>query len=169
MSTQPASGQAPAFDTSVAHQARIYNHWLGGKDNYAADRRAADEAAAAYPGVVSGARANREFAILHAISDDEDPWGIVASLLAAVPAGSYLVMSQPASDIDPDEIAEATKRLNRLSHQEFTLRGHAGVSRFFDGLELLPPGVVRVEEWRPCSDLESCNLSAMWGGVGRKP
>ena len=128
MSTQPASGQAPAFDTSVAHQARIYNHWLGGKDNYAADRRAADEAAAAYPGVVSGARANREFAILHAISDDEDPWGIVASLLAAVPAGSYLVMSQPASDIDPDEIAEATKRLNRLSHQEFTLRGHAGVS-----------------------------------------
>jgi DNA-binding winged helix-turn-helix (wHTH) protein len=45
----------------VAHQARIYNYWLGGKDNYAADRQAADAAVAAYPGVASGARANRQF------------------------------------------------------------------------------------------------------------
>src|SRR5262249_54952052 len=51
----------PAFDLSVAHQARIYDYWLGGKDNFAADRKAAEAAAAAYPGVVSGSRANRQF------------------------------------------------------------------------------------------------------------
>ena len=48
----------PAFDTSVAHQARIYDYWLGGKDNYAADRKAAEAAIAAYPGVATGARAS---------------------------------------------------------------------------------------------------------------
>ena len=58
----PGSGDDhPTFDTSVAHQARIYNYWLGGKDNYAADRKAAKEAVAAYPGVATGARANRQF------------------------------------------------------------------------------------------------------------
>ena len=257
----------PAFDVSVAHQARIYNHWLGGKDHFAADRRAAEEAAAAYPGVVTGARANRQFlaravrhlaegagirqfldlgtgipaannthevaqeaapesrvvyvdydpvvlaharvllasndqglvdyldadlretdailekasrtldfsqpvaimliAILHAIGDDDDPYRIVAKLMDAVPPGSYLALSHVASDIDAEQIAEATARLNQLSHQHFTLRDHGQVLRFFDGLELLEPGVVRVEEWRP-GELETRYASAMWGGVARK-
>jgi hypothetical protein len=77
-------------------------------------------------------------------------------------------MSHVASDIDPEKIAEATERLNHLSHQHFTLRDHAQVTRFFDGLELLEPGVVRVEEWRPVSELERQNRSAVWGGVARK-
>jgi hypothetical protein len=258
----------PAFDTSVAHQARIYDYWLGGKDNFAADRKAAEEAAAAYPGVVTGARANRQFlaravrhlaagagirqfldigtgiptannthevaqaaapdsrvvyvdydpvvllhaqallasnmqglvdyvdadlrdtgtileqasrrldfsqpvaimliAILHAIGDDDDPYRIVAKLMDAVPPGSYLVLSHVASDIDPEQIGDATARLNQVSRQHFTLRDHAQVLRFFDGLELLQPGVVRVEEWR-ASELETRNRSAVWGGVGRKP
>ena len=106
-------------------------------------------------------------AILHAIGDDDDPYRIVAKLMAAVPRGSYLVLSHVASDIDPDQIAEATARLNRLSHQHFTLRDHAQVMRFFNGLELLEPGVVRVEEWR-ATEPETRHRSAMWGGVGRK-
>jgi len=58
----PASeDDLPALDTSVAHQARIYDYWLGGEDNFTADRKAAEEAAAAYPGVVTGARANRQW------------------------------------------------------------------------------------------------------------
>ena len=263
-----ASGaDQPTFDTSVAHQARIYDYWLGGKDNFAADRKAAEEAFAAYPGVVTGARANRQFlaravrhlaadagirqfldigtgiptannthevaraaapesrvvyvdydpvvlsharvllasdneghvdyldanlrdtdtileqasrtldfsrpvaimliAILHAIGDGDDPYQIVAKLMDAVPPGSYLALSHVASDIDAELIAEATARLNQLSHQHFTLRDHAQVLRFFDGMELLEPGVVRVEEWR-ASELETRHLSAMWGGVGRK-
>jgi hypothetical protein len=52
---------SPAFDVSVAHQARIYDYWLGGTDNYPADQIAAQAAVAAYPGVATGARANRQF------------------------------------------------------------------------------------------------------------
>ena len=59
--TAPAFGQAPAFDTSVAHVARVYNYWLGGKDNFAADRAAAEQAMAAFPGIALSARANRAF------------------------------------------------------------------------------------------------------------
>jgi hypothetical protein len=261
-------GDHLTFDTSVAHQARIYDYWLGGKDNFAADREAAEEAIAAYPAVASGARANRQFlaravrhlvgtegirqfldigtgipsannthevaqsvaadcrvvytdydpvvlaharallasndqgvtayldadlrdtgtileqaaetldfsrpvaimlfAILHAIGDDEDPYQIVNQLVSATVPGSFLVLSHPGSDIDPEKIAEATDRLNRLSRQHFTLRTHDQVSQFFGGLELAEPGVVRVEEWRPESDLESRNVSAMWGGLARK-
>src|SRR3984957_15827051 len=54
-------GAPPDFDTSHAHSARIYNYWLGGKDNFAADREAAELAIAANPGILSDVRANREF------------------------------------------------------------------------------------------------------------
>ncbi len=59
--TAPGPGDAPAFDTSVAHVARVYNYWLGGKDNFAADRAAAEQAMAAFPDIVYSARANRAF------------------------------------------------------------------------------------------------------------
>jgi DNA polymerase III psi subunit len=59
--TEPEPGDAPAFDTSVAHVARVYNYWLGGKDNFAADRAAAQQAMAAFPDIVHSARANRAF------------------------------------------------------------------------------------------------------------
>jgi S-adenosyl methyltransferase len=50
-----------SFDTSVAHIARVYDYWLGGKDNFEADRQAGEEALAAYPDLVSSVRANRAF------------------------------------------------------------------------------------------------------------
>ncbi len=59
--TAPVPTDAPAFDTSVAHVARVYNYWLGGKDNFAADRAAAEQAMAAFPDIVHSARANRAF------------------------------------------------------------------------------------------------------------
>jgi hypothetical protein len=92
----------------------------------------------------------------------------VTRLVDAAPAGSYLVISHVASDIDAEKIAEATERLNQLSHQRFTLRTHGQVTRFFDGLQIIEPGLVRVEDWRPVSELEHHNRSAMWGGVARK-
>src|SRR5215469_12547609 len=57
----PADTQAPGFDTQHAHSARVYNYWLGGKDNFAADREAAEQAIAANPGIVTDVRANRAF------------------------------------------------------------------------------------------------------------
>jgi hypothetical protein len=54
-------GGLPPFDTSVAHVARVYNYWLGGKDNFAADRAAGEAAIKAFPNIVLSARANRAF------------------------------------------------------------------------------------------------------------
>ncbi len=50
-----------AFDTNVAHSARVHDYWLGGKNNFAADRAAGDAVIAAYPGIVASVRANRAF------------------------------------------------------------------------------------------------------------
>jgi hypothetical protein len=58
---QPPATQPTLFTPDVAHPARVYNVWIGGKDGYAADRRAAAEVAACRPQVVAGARANRAF------------------------------------------------------------------------------------------------------------
>jgi S-adenosyl methyltransferase len=55
-----ASGR-PTFDTTVAHSARVHDYWLGGEDNFAADRAAGDAVIAAYPGIVMSVRANRAF------------------------------------------------------------------------------------------------------------
>jgi S-adenosyl methyltransferase len=108
-------------------------------------------------------------AIMHLIGDADDPYGIVSRLMAAVPSGSYLALSQVASDIQAEQMAEAAKRYNRLAHETQSHRTHAEVSRFFDGLELVEPGVVPVHEWRPDSGTTAGRRSAMWGGVARKP
>jgi hypothetical protein len=258
----------PTYDTSVAHVARVYNYWLGGKDNYAADREAGDQAIEAYPDIVLSVRANRAFlartvrylageegirqfldigtgipaannthevaqsvasdsrvvyvdndpvvlsharalltsqpegateyidadlrdtqkilaqaaqtldfsrpvavmliAIMHAIGDDEDPYAIVSTLMEAVPPGSYLVLSHVASDIVPAQAADMIRRLNRLMFEKTTPRRQADVARFFDGLNVLEPGVVRVQQWRPGTETEANTPSNMWGGVGRK-
>jgi hypothetical protein len=60
-SRQPGEPDPAVFDTGVAHPARVYNYWLGGKDNYAADREAAEQAIAANPNILPGVRANRAF------------------------------------------------------------------------------------------------------------
>lgn len=58
--------------------------------------------------------------------------------------------------------------MNKLMHTRLTFRNHDQVVGFFDGLELLEPGVVRVPDWRPVTDADRANPAAVWGGVGRK-
>ena len=59
---EAAGGPAPSgLDTSVPHIARVYDYWLGGKDNFAADREAAEQVIAAYPGILRDVRAQRAF------------------------------------------------------------------------------------------------------------
>jgi S-adenosyl methyltransferase len=108
-------------------------------------------------------------AVLHLIGDDDDPRAIVARLMDAVPAGSYLALSHVASDIEPEAMAEMARRLNRLLAEPGTYRSEAQVTGLFDGLQLVPPGVVRIQQWRPDTEAEATARAAMWGGVARKP
>jgi len=256
------------LDTGVAHPARVYDYWLGGKDNFAADREAAEQVITANPNVLPGVRANRAFLgravrflaaeaglrqfldlgtglptventhevaqaiapecrivyvdndpivlaharalltsaqrgttayvqgdvrdtervlagaaatldfskpvavmalmILQYVRDSEDPHGIVARMLDAVPSGSYLTVSDTTSDIDPERVTEGTARLNeRMGPTRLTLRSRAEFTRFFDGLQLVEPGVVPLPEWRAKAD--PAHTIPAYAGMGRKP
>jgi hypothetical protein len=258
----------PGIDTSVAHPARVYDYWLGGKDNFAADREAGELALQAYPQLAQAVRSNRAFlaravrflademdmrqfldigtgiptadnthevaqatapdsrivyvdndpvvllhanallksspegaceyihadlhdadaileeaaktldfgqpialmllAVLQFITDNEDPYALVARLVAALPAGSYLVISHPTDDFNPNR-GESIQRYNERVADTATLRGKEETARFFDGLDLAEPGIVGVSAWRPDSDLDEARPSSMWCGVARKP
>jgi hypothetical protein len=107
--------------------------------------------------------------VLHLIPDADDPYGIVATLVQALPAGSYLVLAHPASDIRADQMAEMTRRVNeRMSGPTATMRDRAAITRFFDGLDLLEPGVVQPQQWRPDPGALSPSQVTAWCGVARK-
>jgi hypothetical protein len=111
-------------------------------------------------------------AILHVVPDQDDAYGIVARLLKAMPSGSYLVLSHLASDINADETDEAVKLLNARARETFFLRDRTEVARFFDGLELLDPGVVTVDRWRPTEAHRrrpGHRTTPIYGAVARKP
>jgi hypothetical protein len=108
--------------------------------------------------------------ILQLIPDSDDPHAIVGRLVAAVPAGSWLAIYHPASDIDQQRVGEAVRRVNARSAGTTTLRSHAQVIRFFDGLELLEPGLVQVHRWQPGWAVPSGGEQiAAYAGLARKP
>ena len=257
------------FDTSVAHVARVYNYWLGGKDNFAADRAAGEQAIRAFPEIGLSARSNRAFlartvrflagecevrqfldigtgipsannthevaqsvaraarivyvdndpivltharalltsdpagatyyidadlrdpqgilagagrlldfsrpvavmlmAVLQHLDGEDDPYQIVATLLEPLPPGSYLALSHPAKDINAEAMARMAQTLNKMMAEKVTFRDNADVARFFDGLELVDPGMVQASKWRPISETEAASPAALWAGVARKP
>jgi hypothetical protein len=108
-------------------------------------------------------------AVLQFISDEDDPGGIVRRLMAAVPAGSFVVISHPASDLQAAAMAGMARKLNELMAQRVKPRSKEQVTSFFDGLDLLEPGVIRCPEWRPDRPEDAAGKSTMWGGVARKP
>jgi len=108
-------------------------------------------------------------AIMHCVPDENDPYGIVRTLLDAVPPGSYLVLSQPAKDMIPEKAAQAEAALSQAMRQKVQFRTNAEVSRFFDRLKLVEPGVVHLPEWRPDEPVDPDGpVTGMWGGVGLK-
>jgi hypothetical protein len=66
-------------------------------------------------------------------------------------------------------MASMTSRLNELMAQQTTPRNYAQVSQFFDGLDLVEPGLVRVPEWRPAMAIDAKAPAQMWAGVATKP
>jgi hypothetical protein len=267
----PVSG---GIDTSVAHPARRYDYWLGGKDNFQADRESADAVAAAWPAIRTAALENRGFlrravsflagevgvrqfldigtglptannvhevaqriapqsrivyvdndplvlvharalltsapegatayidadlrepekilqdpgvletldfsqpialmlmAILHFLRDGDDPYAIVARLVEALPAGSYLVLSHSTFDPLDAETAARLAAVGSSSVPPFQARSRDEVARFFAGLEVLEPGIVSVADWRaehePQPRPNPVDV-AWYGAVARKP
>jgi hypothetical protein len=237
------------FDVNVPHPARVWDYWLGGKDNFAADRevaaeilqvmpvmaeiargcrlflasavrylaaeagirqfldigtglptsdnthevaqRAAPEARIVYvdndPIVLSHAEAllrsgpqgrcayveadardcrtvlaeaakTLDFSqptavimlgILHYIPDGDDPYGVVRTYLDALCPGSYLAASHASSDIPIPGQQEAAGRYNSQSAVPITLRSREQFADFFDGMELIPPGITPLGQWAP--------------------
>jgi S-adenosyl methyltransferase len=268
-STAGKTGPLP-FDTSVAHQARMYDYVLGGKDNYASDRAAVKAGLEAWPDMAFAMRANRAFLgravrylageagmrqfldigtgiptsgsthqvvqavapesrvvyvdydpvvlaharalltshgsgateyidadlrdtgkilgraarllnftkpvavtmllLLHVIPDSDDPWALVAKVMDALPPGSYLAVSHLGSDLLDQEAKQGFEGIvSRSAQQQYIGRDHAEITRFFAGTDLVEPGLVRVEEWRPDPDPAETGRSTVWCGLGRKP
>lgn len=263
--------ELPQLDISVAHIARVYDYWLGGKDHFTVDREAGDKTLQDYPDMLSSVRANRAFlrrtvryltaeagirqfldigtglpsadnthevaqavapesrvvyvdndpvvlsharalltsgddgatgyldadardvgkilaessqlldfsqpvgvmlvAILQFVEDEDDPYRLVAQLIEAIPPGSFVVISHPPSDMQrlAPGLAQALAKLSQTMAQRVTPRSREQVTRFFDGLDLIEPGVVPIQQWRPDSDAEATARAGMWGGVGKKP
>jgi len=108
-------------------------------------------------------------AILHAIPDADDPYAIVSRLMAAVPAGSYLVISHIAADLlEPDTVQGVKETWKGNLQQQITWRSREQVARFFEGTDLAEPGLVRPEEWRADTVPGDARRSAGWAGMGRK-
>jgi S-adenosyl methyltransferase len=109
-------------------------------------------------------------AILHFIPDGDDPHGIVARLMQAVPSGSYLVISHASSDIMAQTVAAGAVTYNQHSAVSINLRTEQQVARFFDGLELVPPGMTPLGHWRTGAvNVGTLPLLPTYTAVGRKP
>jgi trans-aconitate methyltransferase len=256
------------IDTSVPHSARIWNYWLGGKDNYPVDEQAGDAYTAVFPGIVTIARSSRAFlrrTITHLVAEagirqfldvgtglptadnthevaqriapesrivyaDNDPMvlaharalltsapegatayidsdvhdpdrilaaaadtldlgrpvalvlsnilghipdhdvarSVVTRLMDALPPGSYLSVNDGSRGVDPD-FERAQDAYNRSGAAPYVLRTVEEITAFFDGLELLEPGVVPVTLWRPDGLSPAPGPIGEHGGLARKP
>jgi SAM-dependent methyltransferase len=105
--------------------------------------------------------------LLHCIPDADDPYRVVADLVSALPPGSYLAISHPAADIHATEMAEGAAMMNAALAVPLTFRPYDRVIPFFDGLDLVEPGVVSTTQWRPDPGADTTPLPG-WTGVARK-
>jgi hypothetical protein len=104
------------------------------------------------------------------LTDDDDAYANVRRLLAALPSGSYLVLCDDTNVIYPEAMDEMVRQWNESGENPRVNRTPERLERFFDGLELLEPGVVSVTRWRPDPG-ETGEIPEVddFGGVGRKP
>jgi len=106
------------------------------------------------------------FAVLHFVPDDQEPYRLMARYRDATVPGSYLAISHGTSDGRP-EIADAVT-VYRNTASPVTERTRAEVTRFFDGYDLVSPGLVFTREWRPEIELTYRQSSPIYGAVGQR-
>jgi|SRR5215211_2322894 len=110
--------------------------------------------------------------VLLFVTDDEEAYRVVRSVRDALVPGSFIAISHPTPDETPPEQAEKAERLYAAIGTPVRVRSYNEVGRFFEGLELLEPGLVHIPLWRPEGPddlfLENPELSGYYGGIGRK-
>ncbi len=108
--------------------------------------------------------------VLHFISDSDGPYSIVARLLDALCPGSYVVISHVThEDRDAQTLSEITDTYNQAT-APLVMRSRADITKFFDGTELVKPGVVFLSQWRPSSEsYPEGGTRWAYAGVGKKP
>ncbi|HWS32998.1 MAG TPA: SAM-dependent methyltransferase [Actinoplanes sp.] len=110
-------------------------------------------------------------AIVHFIEDDNEALDVVRQVVDVLPSGSYLAMSIATDEFDPEPLAKVAQEYNRLG-ETLIFRDRPTALSFFDGLELVEPGLVQVHKWHPGADTPA-DISdkdiAMYGAVARKP
>jgi SAM-dependent methyltransferase len=110
-------------------------------------------------------------AVLPFVADADRPARVVARFRDAMAPGSYLVLSHGTADTRPEEVAELSERY-RSTSTPVTVRSRRQVEQFFAGFELVDPGLVFVQQWRPdwLGEVEDRpEWSSIYAGVGRKP
>jgi S-adenosyl methyltransferase len=111
-------------------------------------------------------------AIMHLVGDADDPYGIVRRLVDVLPSGSYLALTHLTGDFNPTAW-EHIAAIYRRSGVTLQVRPKADIERFFDGLELVEPGVEVLPRWRPdgesAGDPPTDAAVSVYGGVARKP
>ncbi|MEV0847875.1 SAM-dependent methyltransferase [Streptomyces sp. NPDC049954] len=108
-------------------------------------------------------------ALLHFVRDEEDPWALARVLLDALAPGSYLVLSHGTADFLPPEVAQRITGTYQDGGIALCPRSLAEVTRFFDGLEVEEPGIVRAPEWYRDTEAPPDEESGFYVGVGRLP
>jgi hypothetical protein len=110
-------------------------------------------------------------AILHFITSSEDPAGILATLRDALPDGSYLALSHGTADFHPAGTADEAEIAYQNAAAPLTLRAHSEIAAYFDGFDLLEPGLVQAPVWRPdgrAPGPKDLTKIGIYAGVGRK-
>jgi len=107
--------------------------------------------------------------ILHVIPDSDDPCALVAKVMSALPPGSYLAVSHLGAELLEQEARQGFENIvRRQAQQQYIGRSRQQMARFFDGTDLVEPGIVRVEEWRPDPGAAETGRSALWCALARK-
>lgn len=108
--------------------------------------------------------------VLWHVADNDEAYGLVGRLLDAVPAGSHLAIAHPTIEVTGERMARAIEHWNEFGKPPGIHRTPAEIEGFFDGLELVPPGIVSCTRWRPeASPFGEPAEMDQFCGVGRKP
>ena len=108
-------------------------------------------------------------AVLHHVPDEDSPHKLAGMLMAAVAPGSYLVISHATSEGIGADAAGQVRELYAQASTPVVFRSRAEVAGFFEGLELVPPGIGNVADWHTGPQPAESGRTMVVGGVGRKP